>query len=429
MLELHVWGPAFSLPSIDAQCLATIAYLVKTVPKTEWVLVATSDPSVSPNNELPALKDGATWVSKFRNIVDYLRKISDGAWALNSQWTALQEADNIAFSALTESNGQLLIDLSLFVSSQNYYACTSPAYGAILTWPNQWILPPKLRTAAKHRTAHLGLSSLDLEATEETQARARSAAVAAGQIPKNLISRPRETVSTLLGKTAQSSRFRLDALTAELFEPLEQLLGKKQFLLSDDYPSTLDVLVTGYLSLSLVPKVPSAWLSDSLRAKAPRLATYVQRMRDECFGVVNPVDAFSDASNTSGILPWRQPERVNVAKIGSTLLNTLADATPVVRDFRSNDRLRQDIKSNDDENTTEYEKELASNYAVAQRREIYITVASVTAGLTAMIGYLIYHGLIAIPKHTEGEDHENGDGEFHSLQPTTAQDILSHLAL
>ena len=50
MLELHVWGPAFSLPSIDAQCLATIAYLVKAVPKTEWVLVASSDPSVSPNS-------------------------------------------------------------------------------------------------------------------------------------------------------------------------------------------------------------------------------------------------------------------------------------------------------------------------------------------------------------------------------------------
>jgi sorting and assembly machinery component 37 len=50
MLELHVWGPAFSLPSIDPQCLATIAYLVKAVPKDEWVLVASSDPSVSPTS-------------------------------------------------------------------------------------------------------------------------------------------------------------------------------------------------------------------------------------------------------------------------------------------------------------------------------------------------------------------------------------------
>lgn len=52
VLELHVWGPAFSLPSIDAQCLATIAYFSLTVPKDSWVLVASSDPTVSPTRTL-----------------------------------------------------------------------------------------------------------------------------------------------------------------------------------------------------------------------------------------------------------------------------------------------------------------------------------------------------------------------------------------
>ena len=51
VLELHVWGPAFSLPSIDAQCLATIAYFSLAVPKDQWVLIASSDPSVSPSSE------------------------------------------------------------------------------------------------------------------------------------------------------------------------------------------------------------------------------------------------------------------------------------------------------------------------------------------------------------------------------------------
>jgi sorting and assembly machinery component 37 len=50
VLELHVWGPAFALPSIDAQCLAAITYLTKAVPRDEWVLVASSDPSVSPTS-------------------------------------------------------------------------------------------------------------------------------------------------------------------------------------------------------------------------------------------------------------------------------------------------------------------------------------------------------------------------------------------
>ncbi len=38
--ELHVWGPAFSLPSIDPQCLAAIAYLTQALPRDDWVLVA-----------------------------------------------------------------------------------------------------------------------------------------------------------------------------------------------------------------------------------------------------------------------------------------------------------------------------------------------------------------------------------------------------
>ena len=51
VLQLHVWGPAFSLPSIDAQCLAIIAYCSEVLPKGSWELVATSDPSVSPTGK------------------------------------------------------------------------------------------------------------------------------------------------------------------------------------------------------------------------------------------------------------------------------------------------------------------------------------------------------------------------------------------
>lgn len=50
MLQLHVWGPAFGLPSIDPNCLAAIAYLSQTVPQADWVLVASSDPTLSPSS-------------------------------------------------------------------------------------------------------------------------------------------------------------------------------------------------------------------------------------------------------------------------------------------------------------------------------------------------------------------------------------------
>ena len=48
VFELHVWGPAFGLPSIDAECIATIAFFNRTIPRPEWILVANHDTSISP---------------------------------------------------------------------------------------------------------------------------------------------------------------------------------------------------------------------------------------------------------------------------------------------------------------------------------------------------------------------------------------------
>lgn len=47
-------------------------------------------------DELPALKNGTTWVSRFRNIVDYLRQYSNGAWDLDRDLSGIDRADNIA---------------------------------------------------------------------------------------------------------------------------------------------------------------------------------------------------------------------------------------------------------------------------------------------------------------------------------------------
>ena len=60
-LELHIWGPAFGLPSIDAECLATIAYLRHCLEDGKWVLVATSDPGISPTSAfLPSVIGSST---------------------------------------------------------------------------------------------------------------------------------------------------------------------------------------------------------------------------------------------------------------------------------------------------------------------------------------------------------------------------------
>ena len=46
---LYIWGPAFGLPSIDAECIATVAYCHLTLGAHEsvaWSVVPGHDPAV-----------------------------------------------------------------------------------------------------------------------------------------------------------------------------------------------------------------------------------------------------------------------------------------------------------------------------------------------------------------------------------------------
>lgn len=328
-----------------------------------------------------------------------------------------------SFSSFIESRGQALVDLSLYVTSQNYYGNTSPAYGALLQWPNQWIFPPKLHGAAKARTEYLRLSSLDLQAMEEQRQREHSAAVAAGQIPKNFFRRPRDTVSSLLGRTAQQNHFRLEALTGEFFEPLESMLGQKAYLLAtneDEMPSSLDCVALGYLSLALVPELSFPWLRDAMRTKAPLLSAYTERLRRRCFGdvPVEVVHAFSPQDAPPSPLPWRAPERISVAAVGSTLLATLADSTPFLREVCQNNRLKKAANAADAD-LSSTERKVVSMYADASKRDLYVSIATVVGGAAALVGYMVHVGLLRPQQEEEVEVQEEAPADF-----AAAADVL-----
>lgn len=50
LLRLYVWGPAFGLPSLDAECLAVIAYFQQNVRPGDYEIVASS-PSAVPTSK------------------------------------------------------------------------------------------------------------------------------------------------------------------------------------------------------------------------------------------------------------------------------------------------------------------------------------------------------------------------------------------
>jgi hypothetical protein len=54
VLELHIWGPAFGLPSIEPECIATVAYCQQVIAQGQWTLVAGHDTTVGTTSQTEA---------------------------------------------------------------------------------------------------------------------------------------------------------------------------------------------------------------------------------------------------------------------------------------------------------------------------------------------------------------------------------------
>lgn len=97
VLELHIWGPAFGLPSIEPECIATVAYCQRVIPNGQWALVADHNPSVGITESLPILfDDGVATATGFEDIVSYLRNHLGISNDLDADLTSRQRTDRTA---------------------------------------------------------------------------------------------------------------------------------------------------------------------------------------------------------------------------------------------------------------------------------------------------------------------------------------------
>ncbi|KAG8533000.1 uncharacterized protein KY384_001782 [Bacidia gigantensis] len=334
VFELHIWGPAFTLPSIDPQCLAAVAYLVQTVPRHQWVLVASSNEDIGHARVLPALRHDEYTVAGYENIVAHLSALHGGKYNLDTSLDTSNRADAIAFSSHIQTSLLPLLDLSLYVSSENYTDVTRPAYSAFLSWPSPYTIPPSRRALAKSRSSYLGLSSLDLDTTDTDEER-RQKHLGESIIPERLRNAPvAQTVTGLLKKERSTARFKLEALVEAACEPLSELLGDKKYFLSDSQPSSLDCLALGYLALAVIPEIPQAWLKEGLVTKYKNLCEYVKRRVKEVFGGPIRVDAAlypassEQEKDTIHKLPWQTPPAPSTMDKASALARSLTDGLP-----------------------------------------------------------------------------------------------------
>ena len=217
----------------------------------------------------------------------------------------------------------MLLDVSLYVSFENYRNKTRGQFTRFLPWYANYIVPPRRRAAARKRTEHLGVSSIDMDTVHEsvfdqpTKQEENKFEHATEQRARQLIG-TRNTVRTMLKKPEFAGAFRLKSLAEAFFEPLSELLGDKEFLLGTESPSSLDCLAWGYLSLMLYPDVPQKWLAEIMRSQNPRLVAYVERLSSALDVKISKEEvnnlflAEGETQEKQTKLPWTKSESVGI---------------------------------------------------------------------------------------------------------------------
>lgn len=166
------------------------------------------------------------------------------------------------------------------------------------------------------------------------------------------------------------------------------------------------------------------WLRDAMQSKGPGVTSYTGRMLKRCVGSkVDVAQALKGVQSPSSPLPWQAPERANVVKVGGTLLNTLIDATPIVRDIRNNNRLREAAESSD---LSGIEKQALSQYVAGQKKDVFLSMAMVAGGVAALIGYMFHVGLfgVVMEEEAEAQEEETGEVDLSNLD-LSASDFLA----
>jgi sorting and assembly machinery component 37 len=304
-----------------------------------------------------------------------------------------------SFSSFVESQGQALLDLSLYVSSENYNAVTRPIFSTLQNFPLTWITPQKLRAAAKARTQHLGLSSLDIDTDIEPE---KEKSV----LPESLRRSQASVTSMLSSHPESAAQIRLDSLATSFFEPLQELRDQSRFFISSQ-PTSLDCLALGYLSLALLPDLPSPWLSSCMRKKFPQLCAFVHDAQRMFFG--GPV-TLTDACLTpeseeererrvrgKGGLPWVKDSNEGLLAIGGVLAAHIVDSLPVISDLIKARKVQKIIEKAVEEDP-EADEQLAEMHdrVVARRRDIYVTVGTVAVGVGLFVGFMFQNGIWAV---------------------------------
>ncbi|KAH8906015.1 hypothetical protein BR93DRAFT_723712 [Coniochaeta sp. PMI_546] len=300
VLELHVWGSAFGLPSLDPECLAAVAYFTQALDRSQWTVVRSS-PSAVPTRRLPALHNPltSTWTSSLTAIISHLISTPPPTFhSPDANLSPSQLARSTAYISHLTTFAAPLLSLSLYASTTNWTSATRPAYSASLPFPLGWTEVSAVRRSWIALADSTGIDLLDAEDADRPPEPPQEEQEGAG-LPKGVNLPKKKGVRDVL-TPEQKARIRLQGMVGQVMDVLQDLRrdgasgGREtKWFLTDEGegPTTLDCVAFGYLALMIYPDLPRPWLRDMVVETYPGLQAFVNDMTTVCFGDGLPTSA------------------------------------------------------------------------------------------------------------------------------------------
>ncbi|KAI9598868.1 hypothetical protein BDF19DRAFT_431652 [Syncephalis fuscata] len=415
-LTLYSWAGRWNLPSIDPFCLGIQAFLLFI--KADWSVYNANDPTISPNGELPVLKIGDhKVVSGSENIIQYLQ---DTDYDLDAELTKKQQADAIAYRAMVDHtlyNAQLY---EWFQVEENFVSVVRPVYSNLSPLHTRYIVPIRMRNAAKERlaTPEYGVRT-DKAKSDDNELEMEEQAAGIKNISKkkkllDQVNTNNTHIFIYLYILISSFMVMLDyTVCTQLLYSLSAKLGLQPYFFGSN-PSSLDAVVYGHLALHLyADEFRQSTLRQMLISDFPLLVAYCDKIRAYMSTAVpQPLEAFPPLPATfSGILAL--PARVLLG----------GDGWMAVQNYWSSWR---QAKPGADEHHSRKQANQSDVSPQEERSFVQKRWLSIIGGIGLMIGYILWNGIISIEFSNEEEEEEDNETEQEKEEfPTlTSQDLL-----
>ncbi|KAI8337221.1 hypothetical protein BC941DRAFT_494758 [Chlamydoabsidia padenii] len=353
MMQLYVWSPALGAPSIDPKCAVIEAYL--RVLELKYTVVYANDPQTSPTGELPLLKNNTTWVAGVDRILNYLVKQGFDA---NAGLSPTEKADYQAYNTMAQEKLYDCMLYTWYADMTNFVKSIRPTYAQLLSFPSRYLVPIQLKKNAKAR-----LAKYNVEITSDDTT-----------LPENEKEEMLE-----LQRTGWHHMYRL---ARETYGVLDNKLGEKDYMMGDR-ATTLDCVVFGYLSLHYYPNLAHKRLQHILKEEYPRLARFCDRFHSTYFSDKNGPTLSEPANDIPSL--WR-----------TIVSNPRGFLTTIKDDAIS-------YMSSADEN----KKKRSEAQLDFERKRIW----SIAGGVTFLLAYIIYNGIVSVEVVDEDEYDDDDDDD------------------